>query len=113
MTRASQRARREAEGRFPVRVRIAVPAHGFGQLLAVMHGWLDETCGAAGWASAPSGIEGVVNDAVAFYFADASFAQAFVTRFCCGYRIETVAGSFTLRDDRPAPRLGAAFHKTP
>ena len=96
-----------------MRVRIAVPPEGLGRQLMLMHAWLDETCGASGWASAPAGTIGVVNDAVAFYFECAAFAHAFVTRFCCGYRIETIAGSFALRHDDPPPRQAAAVHKTP
>ena len=42
-----------------------------------------------------AGLAGVVNDALAFYFADAAFAHAFVARFCCGYRVETIAGEVT------------------
>jgi hypothetical protein len=113
MTRASQQARREAERQYPVRVRIAVPSGGLGRQLALMHAWLDETCGTAGWASAPAGISGVINDAIAFYFDDAGFAHAFVSRFCCGYRIETVAGAFAVGSDRPQPRRAAAAHHTP
>jgi hypothetical protein len=96
-----------------VRVRIAVPPEGLGPQLALMHAWLDETCGAAGWSSAPAGTAGVVNDAIAFYFESAAFAHAFVARFCCGYRVETIAGSLVVRRDQPAPRRGAADHKTP
>src|SRR4051812_8545793 len=39
----------DAERRFPVRVRIAVPAGGFGRRLEGMHAWLDANCGAHGW----------------------------------------------------------------
>jgi hypothetical protein len=96
-----RRSQREAERRFPLRVRIAVPPGGFGRQLPVMHAWLDEVCGDAGWTSAPAGFTGVVNDAVAFYFDDAALAQAFVNRFCCGYRpVEvdrSVEGAFSLR----------------
>ena len=113
MTRASLRARREAEQHFPVRVRIAAPPEGLGRQFEIMQAWLDQTCGADGWATAPAGLAGVVNDAIAFYFADAAFAHAFVARFCCGYRIETVAGSFALRHEAPQARRAAAFHKTP
>src|SRR5580704_8793571 len=88
MSRSSMRAKREAERRFPVRIRVAVPPDGFGRQLAVMHAWLDETCGPEGWHTAAAGLSGVVNDAVAFYFADAAFAYAFVNRFCCGFRVE-------------------------
>ena len=49
----------------------------------------------------------------AFYFDDAAFAHAFVTRFCCGYRVETIEGVFAIRDDAPLPRRGAPAHKTP
>lgn len=68
------------------RVLIAVPPAGFGGQLAVMRAWLDQHCGPAGWATAPAGMRGVVNDAVAFYFADPAAACAFVARFSCGYR---------------------------
>jgi hypothetical protein len=113
MARSSQHRQREAERRYPVRVRIAAPPEGLGQQLALMHAWLDDTCGAEGWVSAPAGSVGVVNDAIAFYFADAAFAHAFVARFCCGYRVETIAGAFAVRTDGPPPRRSAATHKTP
>jgi hypothetical protein len=113
VTRASRQAQREAEQQFPVRVRIAVPPGGLGRQLVLMQAWLDETCGARGWASAPAGTTGIVNDAIAFYFDNAAFAHAFVARFCCGYRIETVAGAFAIRRDDPPRRSPAAAHKTP
>lgn len=113
MARPSRQIEREAEHRFPVRVRIAVPPDGLGRQLGVMQAWLDETCGGTGWASAAAGTAGVVNDAIAFYFASAAFAHAFVARFCCGYRVETIAGSFAVRRDGPPPRRAAAAHKTP
>src|SRR6266481_609514 len=107
------RAQREAERRFPVRVRIAVPLEGLGRQLEIMCAWLDETCGAEGWAMAPAGLAGIVNDALAFYFADAAFAHAFVARFCYGYRVETIEGAFAIRNDAPPTRRGSAVHKTP
>jgi hypothetical protein len=113
VTRASQQAQRAAERQFPVRVRIAVPPEGLGRQLALMHAWLDQTCGAAGWSSAPAGTAGVVNDAIVFYFEDAAFAHAFVVRFCCGWRVETTAGAFAVRREEPAPRHPAVAHKTP
>jgi hypothetical protein len=107
MATSAKHFQREAERIFPVRVRIAVPPEGFGRQLTVMHAWLDEVCGGAGWSSAPAGLTGVVNDAVAFYFDDTALAQAFVNRFCCGYRpVETsraVEGAFSLRGETPAP----------
>lgn len=117
MATSAKHFQREAERRFPVRVRIAVPPDGFGRQLTVMHAWLDEVCGIAGWSSAPAGLTGVVNDAVAFYFDDAALAQAFVNRFCCGYRpIEvdrSVEGAFALRASAPASRRAPFMHKTP
>ncbi len=68
------------------RIVVAPPPGGFGWQLRLMCAWLDQHCGRAGWGSAPAGIAGVVNDAVAFYFADRAAASAFVARFCCGYR---------------------------
>jgi len=66
-----------AERRFPVRIRMAVPPDGFGRGHAEMTGWLDENCGADGRAMTPSGVRGVLNDAVSIYFLDATFASAF------------------------------------
>jgi hypothetical protein len=117
MATSARHFQREAERMFPVRVRIAVPPGGFGRQFSVMHAWLDAVCGAAGWTSAPAGLTGIVNDAVAFYFDDTAFAQAFVNRFCCGYRpVEinrTVAGAFSLRTDTPESRRAALGQKTP
>jgi hypothetical protein len=113
----AERVRREAERQYPVRIRIAVPTDGFGRQLPVMHAWLDETCGPNGWTSAPAGLIGIRNDAVAFYFEDAAFAQAFVNRFCCGYRPVEInretTGAFAMRSELPPPRREAGLHKTP
>jgi SAM-dependent methyltransferase len=46
-----------AERRFPVRLRIAIPPEGLGQQHARMTAWLDENCGADGWAMTPSGVK--------------------------------------------------------
>ncbi len=68
------------------RVLIARPPAGFGGQLAIIEAWLDLHCGPSGWAAAPAGVGGIVNDAVAFYFAHPKAARAFVSRFSCGYR---------------------------
>jgi hypothetical protein len=47
-----------AERRFPVRIRISVPPEGLGQRHIQMTAWLDENCGADGWAMTPSGMRG-------------------------------------------------------
>jgi hypothetical protein len=103
----------EAESRFPVRVRIGVPAGGLGQRLNEMQAWLDENCGAESWAMTPAGIRGVVNDALAVYFRDATLASGFVARWCAGYKVETTEGVFRVRDDAPEPRKISPLHKTP
>jgi hypothetical protein len=103
----------EADRRFPVRVRIGVPAQGLGSRLDALKAWLDDNCGAEGWAMTPSGLRGVLNDAVSLYFCDATLAGAFVARWCRGYQAETVEGAFQVRDDMPAARRGAPLHRTP
>jgi hypothetical protein len=111
--KANQRATSEAETRFPVRVRIGIPPGGLGRRLDQMNVWLDANCGADGWAITPSGSRGVINDAVAIYFADATLTSAFVARWCVGGKAETVDGVFRVRDDEPTPRVGAGLHRTP
>ena len=103
----------EAERRFPVRIRLAIPTGGLGERLNQMQTWLDQNAGADGWAMTPSGARGVVNDAIAIYLADATIASAFVARWCAGHRAETADGLFRVREDEPAPRIGAAHHKAP
>jgi hypothetical protein len=56
-----------AERRFPVRIRLGVPPGGFGQRHTNITAWLDENCGADGWAITPSGVRSVLNDAVSIY----------------------------------------------
>jgi hypothetical protein len=102
-----------AERTFPLRIRIAVPSEGLGRRHTQITTWLDENCGSDRWAITPSGMCGVLNDAVSIYFADATLASAFVARWCVGGRIETSGGVFQVREDEPAPRLGAGLHRTP
>jgi hypothetical protein len=58
------------------------------------------------------GRAGRLDEAIAFYFESAGSAHAFVARFC-GYRIETIPGSFAVRRNETAPRCHGAAHKTP
>jgi hypothetical protein len=102
-----------AERRFPVRIRIAVPPGGLGQRYAQITAWLDENCGADGWSMTPSGMRGVLNDAVSIYFADATLASAFVARWCASSKLEATGGVFHMREDEPALRVGAGLHRTP
>jgi hypothetical protein len=99
-----------AERRFPVLIRIVVPPEGLGQQHARITAWLDENCGADGWAMTPSGTRGVLNDAVAIHFPDAALAAAFVARWCIGYyKVETAEGAFRKREDEPTPRVRAGL----
>ena len=82
----------DGEKRFHDRVLIAAPPP---SQLAVMRDWLDQNLGAGSWAAAPAGFGGVVNDAIAFYFAEPADARAFVNRFGCGYRTEALARART------------------
>src|SRR5262249_683607 len=102
-----------AERRFPVRIRIAVSPNGLGQRYPQITAWLDENCGADGWAMTPSGTRGVLNDAISIYFADAPLASAFGAGWCVGTRAETAGGAFQVREDNPEPRVGAGLHRTP
>jgi CspA family cold shock protein len=101
----------EAERRFPVRIRIGVPSDGLGSRLDRIKSWLDENCGASGWAMTPSGTRGVLNDALSIYFGDATLASAFVARWCAGSKIETAGGVFRVREDEPQP-VGATLDRT-
>jgi hypothetical protein len=102
-----------AERRFPVRIRVGVPPRGFGGRLDELKAWLDDNCGAEGRAITPSGLRGVLNDAVAVYFCDATLAGAFVARWCRRGEVAAVDGAFQIRDDAPAARRGAPLHRTP
>jgi hypothetical protein len=102
----------QAERRFPCRIKLGVPLGGLGGRLTEMHAWLDENCGANGWAMTPAGLRGVLNDAVAIYFLDATSAAAFVSRWCVGSKVEIREGAFRVRDDQPVARGAAGLHKT-
>jgi hypothetical protein len=110
--RATQQALRDAEHRFPVRIRIGIPPEGLGNRLDQMDAWLDANCGADGWTSTRSSTQGVVNDALAICFADATLASAFVARWCAMQRVEIVDGVYQVWDDEPTPRIGTVAHKT-
>jgi hypothetical protein len=62
-----------------------------------MTGWFDENCGTDRWTMTPSGMRGVLNDALSIYFLDATLASAFVARWCAGYRVETAESVFRIR----------------
>jgi hypothetical protein len=101
-----------SSSRFPVRIRVGVPPGGFGQPHSQITAWLDENCGADGWAMTPSGMRGVLDDAVSIYFLDATLASAFVARRCAGYNRETAEGVFSVRTDEPAAGT-RAIHRKP
>src|SRR5690349_18683538 len=92
----------EAERRFPVRIRIGVPPDGLGTRLDRITAWLDDNCGADGWAITPSRLPGAVNHAVAVHFVEPALAGAFIARWCRAARAETVDGAFQVRDAEPS-----------
>jgi hypothetical protein len=102
----------EAERRFPCRIKLGVPIGGLGARLTEMQAWLDENCGADGWAMTPAGLRGAVNDAVAVYFHNAPAASAFVSRWCIGSKVEVTDGAFRVRDDEPARPAVSGPHST-
>ena len=102
-----------AERRFPIPIRIAVPPKGLGQRHTQITAWLDENCGADGWAMTPSGTRGVLNDVLSIYLANTTLARAFVARWCVGVKAQTAGGVFQVREDEPQPRVGAGLHGTP
>ena len=103
----------EAERRFPVRIKMAVPVGGFGAQLTDINAWLDANCGADGWSMTPAGLRGVVNDAVAIYFLDPASAAGFVARWCATSKVEIANGAFHIREDAPKKRVPLKDHKTP
>jgi len=64
-------------------------------------------------AMTPSGMRGVLNDAVSIYFPDPALAGAFVARWCIGYKVETAEGALKVRKDEPGARVEAGLHRTP
>jgi hypothetical protein len=74
-----------------------------------MRAWLDDTCGSDGWEIVPTGMRGVANDAIALYLREATFAAAFVARWCR----PAEDGCYQLREDEPARRTPSGWHKTP
>jgi hypothetical protein len=65
------------------------------------------------WALTPSGLRGVLNDALSIYFVDPTLASVFVARWCAGYKVEAAGGVFRVRDDEPRARIGPRLHRTP
>jgi len=104
----------EAERRFPVRIKLALPAGGFGMRLTEMNAWLDANCGATGWAMTPAGLRGVVNDAIGICFLDPVAAAGFVARWCAtSSKVEIAEGAFQIREDEPVQRVPLKAHKRP
>jgi hypothetical protein len=54
---------------------------------------------------AADGLHGVLNDAIAIYFNDATLAGAFVARWCAGSKVESADGVFQIREDAPTRRI--------
>jgi hypothetical protein len=50
----------------------------------------------------PSGMRGVLNDAISIYFADVTLASAYMARWCVGSKAEAAGGMFQVREDEIA-----------
>lgn len=105
----------EAERRFAVRVKVAVPRMRLGDRLNRMHAWLDDNCGADGREITPTGMRGLVNDAIAVHFKDATLAGAFAARWCAPVASTSTEGFLCIRSDEPADSddIGRAFRLKP
>ena len=83
MFRMSNRARsplkRNAQRKFPARIRVKVPKTGFGPKLAAMYHWLSQECGSDGYVMANDNLPGC--DASAIYLADTETASRLVETF--------------------------------
>ena len=55
----------------------------------------------------------MLNDALSFYFADATLASAFVARWCVWAKVEAAGGVFQVREDEPELRVAAGLHRMP
>jgi hypothetical protein len=110
--RPTQQAVRDTDRRFPVRIRIGVPPHGLGERIDQIGAWLDANCGATGWAMAPAGLHGVLNDTIAIYLNDATLASAFLPGGAPATRSRAPTAPSS-RDDAPTTRMLPGLHKTP
>jgi hypothetical protein len=54
----------------------------------------------------PSGMRGLLNDAISIYFADATLSSAFVVRWCVGSKAEMTSGVFHVRGESRCLGLG-------
>jgi hypothetical protein len=61
----------------------------------------------------PTGMRGVLNDALSIRLLDATLASAFVARWCAGHRVETAEGVFRIRADEPTARVGRRWTRLP
>ena len=80
MVQRSPKASAIDERRFPIRLRVAVPASGFGQRLDEMHAWLNQHVGRGRFAIHGYNQPGV-RHACLWYFTEVAAAHAFVERF--------------------------------
>lgn len=75
MARRSTPVKKIDDARFPVRIRVSVPANGFGQSIHDMHTWLNDQIGADRWAKHSDGPSAV------FYFFAPNDATRFLSQF--------------------------------
>lgn len=77
--RRSTPIKNDADREFPVRLRLRLPAQGFGARTPEMHRWLRDRFGTAGYALTSDNLPGV--DAVSLYCGDVAAAAEFQQLF--------------------------------
>jgi hypothetical protein len=85
-----------AERRFPVRVRMAVPARGIGSQFSIVCAWLDRHASKSGYFTGAVAGAGL-GDGALFYVVDQKMAAVIVDRL-----------AFALIISREAPGIGAS-----
>ena len=68
--------------------------------------------GANGWTMTPAGLRGVVNDAVAIYFLDATTVRRFRRALACHCQSGDCRCAFQMRHDEPGKRAPLKGHQT-
>jgi hypothetical protein len=79
MARRTQLQSKTDDLAFPVRVKVKVPARGFGQRIGEMTGWMNRVIGAD--RCARHSAAAIHSQACAFYFCDLEAAGAFFAEF--------------------------------
>ena len=106
--RAAQQAILDAERRFPVRIRVAVPSEGLSVSLDRIVAWLDAQL-RCGWVDLDSIKRARRRQRCAGHlFRRYNARTAFVARWCVAQKVDILDGVYRVRGDEPTPRVGAS-----